>query len=363
MNMKIIIPDLPAKTKNVHIEKNLSMFANFGVVSYSMDNKELLIKNLSGYDAIYMNWFENIDGGAFYMPILRFLRRKVQLFRIRKAGLKVIFCKHNRFPHNPRYKRLSRNLYLDICKLADVIVAFNDDAEKELKDIFPEEDFSEKLSIIPPVNYIGEYAPKEDSKIYRLLKPFSQKMVIGFLGRIQPYKNVELVIKAAKELKDCEIAFFIAGEPFSKEYKDKLEKMTLDCKNIVTIFERISDEEIYPALDVMDILLLPYDTESASNSGAGRLAFSYGKTVISPDISSMNQIPEELIYKYHYSSAEIHYEKMLEQINKAYADWKNDHNSLADKGKLLLRLMKSDYSEEMIMKKYKAIFASLVKAK
>jgi len=361
MNMNIIIPDLPRKVKNVHIEKNLSMFADFGVVSHPMNNKELLTMDLSGYDAVYMNWFENIDGGAFYMPVLRFLRRKVQLSRIRKAGLKVIFCKHNRFPHNPRYRRLSRNLYLHICRMANVIIAFNHDAEKELKDIFPEEDFSDKLHIIPPVNYIGAYQPKEDSRIYGYLKSFQEKMVIGFLGRIQPYKNIELIIRAAEELKDCDIVFLILGEPFSQDYRKKLSEMTAGCSNIVTIFERIPDEEIYPSLDVMDILLLPYDTESASNSGAGRLAFSYGKTVISPDISSMNQVPEELLYKYHYRSTDLHYEKMMEQITRAYTDWKKDPNILADKGKRLLKLMESDYSEEVIRKKYKAIFTTLVR--
>lgn len=361
LNMKIIIPDLPLKTRNVHIERNLSMFADFGVESFPMNNRELLTMDLTGYDAVYMNWFENIDGGAFYMPILRFLRRKVQLFRMKKAGLKIIFCKHNRFPHDSRYKCLSKNLYLHICRMADVIVAFNGEAQKELKEIFPEEDFSDKVSVIPPVNFIGEYQPKTDSAIYALFAPFRQKMVVGFLGRIQPYKNVELILKAAQELKSLDMVFFIAGQPFPAEYGDKLKEMTEDCPNVVAILDRIPDEDIAPCLDVMDILLLPYDTRSASNSGAGRLAFSYGKTVISPDISSMNQIPEKLIYKYHYSSAEGHYEKMLEQIKRAYVDWKTNRDVLAEKGESLLKIMQTDYSKEVIEKKYREIFTGLQK--
>lgn len=361
LKMKIIIPDLPLKTRNVHIEKNLSMFAGFGVDSYPMNNRELLTVDLSGYDAVYMNWFENIDGGAFYMPVLRFFRRKVQLFRMKKAGIKIIFCKHNRFPHDSRYKCLSKNLYLHICRMADVIVAFNGEAPKELKEIFPEEDFSDKVSVIPPVNYIGDYQPKTDSKVYELLAPFRKKMIMGFLGRIQPYKNVELIIKAAEELKSFDIIFFIAGQPFSEEHRNKLEEITTDCPNIVTILDRIPDEDIYPCLDVMDILLLPYDTRSASNSGAGRLAFSYGKTVVSPDISSMNQIPEKLIYKYHYSSADDHYEKMMEQIKNAYADWKKNRNMFMEKGESLLKIMQSGYSKEVIEKKYRDIFIDLQK--
>lgn len=359
LNMHIIIPDLPQKTKNVHIEKNLSMFARFGVVSHPMDNRELLTKDLRGYDAVYMNWFENIDGGAFYMPVLRFIRRKIQLQRMKRAGIKIIFCKHNRFPHDPRYRSLSRNLYLQLCDMADVIIAFNGDAEKDLREIFPGRNYADKIHVILPVNYIGAYRPKPDSAIYKKLEPFQGKLVLGFIGRILPYKNVELIIKAAKESEDRDMLFFIAGEPVSKEYQAKLEAMTAGSKNILTMFERLPDEEIYPALDVSNALIMPYDTKSASNSGAGRLAFSYRKTVISSDISSMNLIPEELIYKYHYDSADCHYEKMMEKINQIYSDWKADPNVLEEKGKCLLALMKKDYSESAVQKKYEEIFMSL----
>ena len=68
---------------------------------------------------------------------------------------------------------------------------------------------------------------------------------------------------------------------------------------------------------------MPYDTTSASNSGAGRLAFSYAKTVISPDISSMNEIPSKLIFKYHYEDKDEHFDVMMEKIIEAYNNWKS----------------------------------------
>lgn len=357
--MRIIIPDLPQSEKNVHIERNLSMFTRLGIIPHPMNNRELLTKDLRGYDAVYMNWFENIDGGAFYMPVLRFVRREIQLSRMKRAGIKIIFCKHNRFPHNPRYRRLSKRLYSRLCDMADVIVAFNADAEKDLREVFPGKNFAEKIRVIPPINYVGAYPPKPDSAIYQKLKPYKGKLVLGFLGRMLPYKNVELIIKAAKEAEGLEMVFFLAGEPASGAYRTKLEKLTRGSKNIITIFERLADEEIYPALDVSDALILPYDKESASNSGVGRLAFSHGKTVISPDISSMNLVPEELIYKYHYASPDGHYEKMAEQIGRLYADWKKNPNILKEKGARLLEIMKKEYSEAAIRKKYEEVFMAI----
>ncbi len=357
--MRLVTPVISKYSTNAHIEKNLTMFEELGIPCSYISNNELLTSDLSKYDVIYLNWFENIDGGAFYMPILRYLRRRLQLHRIHKSGLKIMFCKHNKFPHNPRYRYLTKRLYKQICDMADVIVAFNDEAEFDLHYIFPTENYASKIIVIPPVNYVGVYKPNPDSSIYEMVNRETSPMVIGCIGKLLPYKNVELVIRAAEELKTKNIVFLIAGATYSEEYRKSIQSMVEGKKNVVALLKHIPDEDMYPLLEIMDILLMPYDTESASNSGTGRLAFSYGRTAISPDIASMNLLPDDLIYKYHYSSKKEHYDKMMEQIIRAYTDWSSDPNAIRHKGELLLEIMKRDYSEETVRKKYKEIFDTM----
>lgn len=355
--MKLFVHHINANDKSLHILKNEELFRRLGVDVYEGSDKELLQGDLKKYDAIYLNWFENIDGGAAWMPPLRYARRMLQLRRIRRAGLKVLFCKHNRFPHNVRYPALSRNLYRELCKMGDVIIAFNADAEKDLREIFPDEDFSNKIRVIPPLNYIGAYPENPAASIYGQKKRFAGKMVVGFAGRISPYKNVELILRAAKEMQ--EIGFLICGMPSSEEYCEKLEMLASGLQNVVTRFETVPDNEMQPLLEVSDLFIMPYDKKSAANSGTGRMAFSYGRTVVTPDIASMNMIPEELIYKYHYDLNEEHYEKMLEALRHAYADWQHDPHILREKGDKLKRLMETDYSEKAVARKYQEIFQNL----
>lgn len=357
--IKLITPIPTMNTKNMHIEKNLELFSRFNVQNKYMGNRELLMADLSEYDAIYLNWFENIDGGKFYMPIFRYWRRKIQLYRIKRSKLKVIFCKHNRFPHDTRYPRLSKEIYQDLCELADVIIAFNNDANADFREVFPNSDYSNKIRVIPPINYIGAYKPNPNSSIYTRLHEYKNKLIIGFVGKILPYKNVELIIRAAKQLENEEIHFLIAGEPASKEYGEKLQKEIDGVSNITAIFERVPDDDMCPIMEVCDIFLMPYDTTSASNSGAGRLAFSYAKTVISPDISSMNEIPSKLIFKYHYEDKDEHFGVMMEQINKTYIIWKSSPQVLKSMGDALLKLMETDYSERAIQSKYQDVFEEL----
>ena len=358
--MKLLVFHINRNDRSAHILKNEEMFRGMGIDVTDVYDHDLLRGDLKKGDALYLNWFENIDGGPAYMPVLRFIRRMIQLSRIRRSKIKVVFCKHNRFPHNARYPALSRALYLQLCSMADTIIAFNDDAGPDLKEIFPSHDFSGKIRVIPPLNYIGVYPPDPDSDIYRIADKYRGKMIVCFIGKISAYKNAELILRAAGELRDKDMAFLIFGKPVTEEYRRQLEEKAEGLDNVTAFFGTVPDEEMQPLLDVSDVLIMPYDTKSASNSGTGRLAFSYGRTVISPDISSMNLIPEEWIYKYHYDSSSEHYEKMLGQLLRAYNDWQTDPGMLRSKGEQLLELMKRDYSQEVIEKKYMDIFDALI---
>ena len=89
------------------------------------------------------------------------------------------------------------------------------------------------------------------------------------------------------------------------------------------------------------------------------MAFSYARTVVTPDIASMNLIPEDLIYKYHYDRGEEHFDRLLETLRRAHADWQRDPGILREKGEKLRHLMETDYSEEAIARKYQEIFQEL----
>ena len=76
--IELITPITAKNTKNMHIEKNLEIFSQFNVQNKYMGNRELLTSDLSEYDAIYLNWFENIDGGKFYMLIfMKYFRTRI----------------------------------------------------------------------------------------------------------------------------------------------------------------------------------------------------------------------------------------------------------------------------------------------
>ena len=171
-----------------------------------------------------------------------------------------------------------------------------------------------------------------------------------------PYKNVEMVIGIAKKMSDKNIRFIFAGKVGNDTLRRKYTDEVAGLNNVIVEFRFIKDEEIAQLLEIGDVIIVPYDVESMSNSGTARLAFSYGRTVICPKIPSVESIPDDLIYTYSYSTREEHEGKLIEQINLAYKDYLEDHTCFIKKGQMLKEIMIANNSEEAIMCRYKEIF-------
>lgn len=111
---------------------------------------------------------------------------------------------------------------------------------------------------------------------------------IGFFGRIEPYKGLDLLVEAFLKLDMQNLKLLIAG---SGVIDDSLLKKIKENRNIELINRYIKDEEFQPLLDKVDFVVLPY--KSASQSGVIPMCFAYGKTVVATDVGALSeQVPE-----------------------------------------------------------------------
>ena len=113
---------------------------------------------------------------------------------------------------------------------------------------------------------------------------------ILFLGRIEKYKGVDLLLDAFFEVnkKMPNINLTIAGNGNLKPYLPKIKRSE---KAITVINKWLEDEEIGDLIYDCDFLVLPYI--DASQSGIIPLAFGCGKTVIATNVGALSeQVPE-----------------------------------------------------------------------
>ena len=111
---------------------------------------------------------------------------------------------------------------------------------------------------------------------------------IGFFGRIEPYKGLDLLVEAFELSKTQGLKLLIAG---SGAIETSLLERIKSNNNIELINRYIDDDEFQPLLDSVDFVVLPY--KRASQSGVIPMCFAYGKTVIATNVGALEeQVPE-----------------------------------------------------------------------
>lgn len=116
----------------------------------------------------------------------------------------------------------------------------------------------------------------------------SIKNRIGFLGRIEPYKGLDLLIDAFEKQTNKQLKLIIAG---SGSIEESLRKRILNNPKIELINRYIEDEEFQSIIDRIDFIVLPY--KRASQSGVIPMAFAFGKTVIATKVGALDeQVPD-----------------------------------------------------------------------
>lgn len=137
------------------------------------------------------------------------------------------------------------------------------------------------VAVIPHASfsYYFKHADVSDTEI---------KHRIGFFGRIEPYKGLDLLVDAFEQSKTQGLRLLIAGSgSIDAGTREKIR----NNDHIELINRYIDDDEFQPLLDSVDFVVLPY--KRASQSGVIPLCFAYGKTVIATNVGALEeQVPE-----------------------------------------------------------------------
>lgn len=158
----------------------------------------------------------------------------------------------------------------------DSIVLLN---HKDLQTV--EQRYHRPCVVIPhaSMNYYATDVPTTDDHLQKC---------IGFIGRIEPYKGLDLLVDAFERLNTKGLKLIIAGKG---QIDEELRKRIIEHPDIELINRYIKDDEFAPLLRRVDFVVLPY--KRASQSGVIPLCFALGKTVIATNVGALSeQVPE-----------------------------------------------------------------------
>lgn len=302
---------------------------------------------------VNLNWFENITSTREYY--IKYIL--LQMFKM--LHIKIIYTFHNKKPHKNDYEKYSAKMMRLLCESSDCIVGLCPDTIKYVNKIVP--DSGNKIHIIPHPNYISNYT-NSDYNYKKKYNISSDDLVFMFFGTLSKYKNIEILIKIFQDLDDKRIKLMIVGGTDSRDYKNQLYKQISESKSIITDFRFIPETEVVNFYNTADIIILPYNDETVLNSGAMYLSFSLKKTVICPEIGSINALKDKsFIYSYTYTDAIDHTKKLRECIKTVLYDIRNDTNILKKKGKKAFEYVREYHSDEKVAAIYKELYQQLLR--
>lgn len=192
------------------------------------------------------------------------------LWALKRKSIKIVGTVHNILPHEERM--WDKYFFKKIYAISDHLIFHSNSSHSNFEQLFSSpNDYTIIEHYIDPV--IIEHEKEVSNQIL-------------FFGNIRPYKGLEILLQAVRNLpSDLRWKLIIAGKP---EYN--IERLVKDHKqelNIEWHLEFISKETMADLFNQSAIVVLPY--LKIDTSGLFYLAKSYGKITITPKLDFFNE--------------------------------------------------------------------------
>lgn len=231
-------------------------------------------------DAIHLHWLprfrpglkENIKLHAFYLRLL--------LLKI--LGKKVVWTAHNLYSHDAEFVDRERALTRGVMAAATSVIVHSPSAISLVRDEFSVT-HPEKIVSIPHGNYLPCYKNEiSRARARQQLGLAEDDTVFLFLGNIRPYKGVNELVNAFRNLPGTSLRLLIAGKAFDDNDMHTLERLIATDARIVLKPGFIADDELQVYFNACDAVVYPY--RNILTSGAVVLGMSFAKACIAPNI-------------------------------------------------------------------------------
>ncbi len=184
----------------------------------------------------------------------------------------LIFTMHDPVPHTgaPIYLRMSDGVF---SKLSDAIVVLSRLGKKQLlmKGLDQAQVFYIPLGIY---SFFAQERPRQ----------VQQEKVILFFGRIEPYKGLDLLIKAFRKIANLlpDWKLVIAGNGDVSPYFPDIHHPQIEIIN-----KFIPDNEVSNLIERSCFVVLPYI--EATQSGVLPIAYAFARPVVATDVGSLKE--------------------------------------------------------------------------
>jgi glycosyltransferase involved in cell wall biosynthesis len=226
---------------------------------------------LRKYDAVIFVWWIWV-WAIPYRLMMAILSRRTRV---------ILQC-HNIGDKEPAWwKRTLTNVVL---RRAGALVVH---AQSEAREAWKRSRGGHVVTTFLPVHELGGPIPSRADA--RAMLNITAKNVALFFGHVRPFKALDVVLRAWRELKS-DVLLLVAGEAWFNS-ADEYRELARGLENVRFDFRFIPDAEIATWFAACDVVLAPYRIEA--QSGVALTAFHFARPVIASTVGGLPEVIEE----------------------------------------------------------------------
>lgn len=244
-----------------------------------------LVRQHPGTKVLHLHWLVTVIKQVAWSKNTLLFRIKLWLlvldiYLVRLMGCKVVWTIHNKLAHEQLNAEKELTVRRAISKAVSRVVLHSEQALQTINQLY-QRDLTSKTSVIFHGSYIGVY-PEPSTGVGELRAKLNlpeDARVVCHIGIMRPYKGIEKLINAFKQLEETtDLHLLIAGKPADEKYRQQLEALIGQHPRIHCHFAFLSDQQMIDYLHLSDLVCLPFS--DTLTSGSALLAMSCGKALL-----------------------------------------------------------------------------------
>lgn len=241
-------------------------------------------------DLIHLHWTHPLClSKSLFKTLIKTATFLSEVILLKLAGIRLVWTVHNLHNHENVHLLIEKMCHILLARLGDALIVHCEYARKQVIEYYNLNPQRNSVHVIPHGNYIDSYPNNISRRKARRELGLNDKFVFLFFGQLRPYKGLDLLIEAFKQLPQDTVELVIAGRALDPDYATLIHDSTKDDPRIITYLRYIDDDTVQHFFQAADIVVLPF--KSIFTSGSLLLALSFGKPVVVSELGCIRDFP------------------------------------------------------------------------
>jgi beta-1,4-mannosyltransferase len=232
---------------------------------------------------VHLHWTHQYLGGADTTPGPLIRARFIgQLRLLRMLGVRLVWTVHNLGSHEGANDPAEMAVHRRLVELSDAVICHCEAAkEAAAVEYALSPELRQRLHVVPHGSYVGVY-PNTISRTEarnRLKLPLDARVLL-FIGTVRPYKGLEDLLAAFRNVGHPGLRLIVAGRPRRPEAAAPIVAAASADPRVSLRLDYVPDDRLQVLLNASDAVVLPF--RDILTSGSMILAMSFGRAVVAP---------------------------------------------------------------------------------